>query len=171
MLNGWLYVALTALTIAFTQNANAQGGPFGLGIQLGDPTAITGKYYLDKSQAIDGGISFDFNQWTMLYGDYLMHFPGGFGTNEQFIRELNPYVGIGGLLILSNRNDVEVRKQRYFSSSSSSKTALGVRIPLGIEWRTPKIPLGVFIELVPGITIIPSTNGYIQGGVGARYFF
>lgn len=149
----------------------AKGGPFGLGIILGEPTGITAKYNMDRTYAVDGGISFNFDQWFMLYADYLHHWPGVMGSQNAFVANLTPYVGFGGLIVMSNRDEYETRKYRYYTSTSSSKTAVGFRIPLGLEWRAPTFPLGVFLELVPGMTIIPGTSGFFQGGIGARFYF
>ena len=160
-----------ALSLSPITASAAQGGPFGLGIILGEPTGITGRYNMNRTNSVQGGISFNFDQWFLLYGDYLYNWPGVFGGQNQFVANLTPYVGVGGLIVLSNRNEVETRKYRYYTTTSSSKTAVGFRIPLGLEWRAPSFPLGVFLELVPGMTIVPGTNAFFQGGIGARFYF
>ena len=164
-----------AIVLLSVPSAHAQrsagSGPFGLGIVLGDPTAITGKYNLDERSAIDMGLAFDFSRWNLIYGDYHFMFPGAFRGNNAFVNQLSPYVGVGGILVMSNQDTVETRKQRYFNSTTDSRVALGIRIPLGIEWRTPSIPLGVFLELVPGIIVIPNTTSFTNAGLGVRYFF
>ncbi len=147
------------------------GGPFGLGIVLGDPSALTFKHELDQSRAIDGGVAFALSKWFLFYGDWLFHFRGALGQRSSFLAHTSPYLGIGGLMIISNQSDFETRREKYFSDSSSTKTAFGVRIPIGLEWRPAAAPIGVFIELVPGLGIIPSTSGFVQGGIGARFFF
>lgn len=160
-----------ATALAIATPSQAQGGPFGLGVVIGDPTAITGKYMFDNVQAMDFGLSFDLSRWFLLYGDYQHHFPGAFGRANAFFAHTTPYVGVGGLLVFSNREAWETRRWRYFSETSDSRMALGLRIPLGMEWRPPNVPIGVFLELVPGILIVPATYGYFQGGLGIRYFF
>lgn len=164
--------ALSALlSLAPQAEARTSGGPFGLGILLGEPTAITAKYWIANDRAIDAGLSFNLDKWFLIYGDWHAEFPGAFGRRNQFISDLSPYVGIGGLVVVSNRNEAETRKEKYFSDTSSSKTALGFRIPLGIEWQPNRVPVGVFLELVPGLTIIPGTTGFVQGGLGAIFYF
>jgi hypothetical protein len=147
------------------------GGPFGLGIVIGEPTGLTAKYRMNSEQAFDIGLSFDVSHWFLIYSDWLYHFPGGFGNKAPFFQQTTPYIGIGGLLIFSNRDEWETRHWRYYSTTSSSRTAVGVRIPLGAEWRAPSIPLGVFVELVPGLVIVPATDGFFQAGIGARFYF
>jgi hypothetical protein len=145
---------------------SAQSGPFGLGVILGEPTGVTLKYDTSAYNAIDAGISFRFDRYFMLYGDYHFKFPGAFHTDVSFFNQLTPYVGVGAVAVFENEDN-----RRYFDDDWDEDFALGVRIPLGIEWRTPRVPLGVFAEIVPGLAIIPGTDAFVQGGIGVRYFF
>lgn len=147
------------------------GGPFGLGVVIGDPTALTGKYWMDGARALDGGISFHFDRWLLVYGDWSTHFRGAFGRGNAFVSALSPYVGLGALVVISNQDEYHTRRERYFDESSNSRMALGMRIPLGLEWKPLNLPIGVFLELVPGLTVAPGMHGFFQGGLGARYFF
>lgn len=144
---------------------SAVSGPFGLGVILGEPTGVTLKYDANANTAYDAGLSFRFDRYLMLYGDWHYKFAGAFG-NRNFLNQLTPYVGAGAVVLFANDRDY-----RYFRDDWDDDFALGIRIPVGIEWRTPKVPLGVFAEVVPGMAIIPGTDGFVQGGVGVRYFF
>jgi hypothetical protein len=151
-------------------NAAPAGRKFGLGFVLGDPTAITGKYFLTQEEALDFGLAFNFNNYILAYGDYLFHWPGGFDRSSLFLSQLNPYVGIGGLLVFFDRTYYGAgKKYSYYDESAS--VGFGARVPLGIEWNPSKPPLGVFIEIVPGIMLIPRTSGFFQAGIGVRYYF
>jgi hypothetical protein len=116
-------------------------------------------------------LSFDFARWFLVYGDWLYHLNGGFGHRNEVAAALTPYFGVGGLIVVSTKSDLDIHNERYFTTTSANKIAIGLRVPIGIEWRAPTIPLGVFVELVPGMTIIPGTYGFIQGGLGARFYF
>ena len=160
-------VSLSSVSQAATQRT---GGPFGLGLILGDPTALNVKYDSDETTAFDGGLAFNFDKWVLLYGDYQYKFAGAF-ANQRGLSQITPYVGVGLVLVVSNRSVEDTRKTQYFTDSSSSKVALGIRIPLGIEWRPLNVPIGVFGEIAPGIAIIPGTIAFFEGGVGVRYYF
>lgn len=163
-----------ALLITTGTNALAAGtggGPFGLGIVLGDPSALTVKYWMDRNRALDGGLAFNFDKWVLLYGDWTTHFHGAFGHANSFTSALSPYVGLCGVMVISNKSEAETRREKYFSETSSSKFAFGLRIPLGLEWKPNNLPIGIFAEIAPGLTIVPGTSGFVQGGVGARFFF
>lgn len=142
---------------------------FGVGVLLGDPTALSAKYFLDNRTAIDAGLSFG-GHYFMLFGDYLKHFPGSIKANNAFISSLNPYVGIGPLIAVDTEDDPHDHHHHIFEDDDDD-FALGARIPLGIEWSAREIPLGVSLELVPGILIVPATEAFFQGGLAVRYYF
>jgi hypothetical protein len=157
----------TSAASTSSSSSHSRGGPFGLGIAIGDPSAITGKYWLSSSDALDFGISFNLDRYVLFYGDYLLHawrLPGR-------AHELSPYIGIGGVIAFSSGSDHYWIDDKYFPHRSSSSAAFGIRIPLGIEWRPSAAPIGVFLEIAPGLTIIPGTNSFFQGAIGIRWYF
>ena len=162
-----------ALHSLFTTTAQAkvnvvsEGGPFGLGIVLGDPSAITARYDFSSEKAIDGGLSFFSNDWVLVYVDGLYKFNDGFGHSHSFFAQTTPYIGAGAVIVSSSKS----RHDRYFSGSDSANFALGIRVPLGAEWKPTRVPVGVFAEVSPGLVIIPGTYGFLQAGIGARYYF
>lgn len=168
--NLWKRFFLMATLLVSYQQSNAEqlNQPFGLGLVAGDPTAITGKYWLHQNEAVDFGLAFSVNDATLLYGDYLVHYPKAFKQNGKFINELNPYIGIGGVIAIASGSRSD--NYRYYGKNSGS-LGLGVRVPFGVEWQPFRPPLGVFAEIVPGLSVVPTTGLIIQGGVGIRYYF
>jgi hypothetical protein len=140
---------------------------FGLGAILGSPTGISGKYNLDNERAIDGTISYGSHE-LVLYGDYLKHYPGLFGKQNEFIASLRPYVGVGPMFVFSDGDKDHSHK---YTDDDDDSFAFGGRIPLGVEWLSKEIPLGVSLELAPGITVLPGTDAFVQGGLAIRYYF
>ena len=129
----------------------------GVGFVLGEPTGLTGKFWTTADRAIDGGLAFSFDRFVFLYSDYLFHF-------KSYSR-IRPYAGIGGGFLIASGN----KKGKYFDEQDGS-FGLGIRIPVGAEWFIPDAPFGIFAELVPGLGLIPSTYGFFQGGIGARFY-
>lgn len=166
-----LFFFLSLLLFPSPSHAQGRSGPWGFGIMLGEPSALTGKFIADSRVAYDMGLSFSFDRWFLVYGDWLYQVPGAFGRQNAFVARLSPYLGIGGVFIASQRSEYERRGERYFKSAGTNSIALGPRFPLGLEWRPASVPVGVFIELAPGITIVPATTAFFQGGFGARFFF
>lgn len=154
---------------AEANTGTAQTQKFGLGIVIGEPTGLSGKLWLNRDRAIDFGLSFSFSDYVLIFSDYLFHYPGALGRSSTFTTQLTPYVGIGGVLAYANERNYY--KDRHFFGTRRDSLGLGLRVPLGIEWVPGRPPLGVFVELVPGISLIPSTSGIFEGGIGIRYYF
>lgn len=135
----------------------------GVGFILGEPTAISAKYFLDSKNAYD--LAFYYTTGTTLgvWADRLWHSSTLFQPSTKFERELAVYGGVGLSYRATDKDD------RYRRAGSSS--FVHIRIPIGIEWQPPEISLGIFVELVPGISIVPETSVIAQGGVGVRYLF
>jgi hypothetical protein len=127
-------------------------GKFGLGLILGEPTGLSLKAWQSDYIAYDAAFAWSFgeNGNVHIHVDYLLH-------NYKIIRTANSYTpiyyGIGGRI------------------QTKDETALGVRIPVGINFRSRRIPIDIFIEIVPALNIIPSTEFDLEGGIGARYYF
>ena len=159
-----LFIIL-ALMVSFSASAKNKG--FGLGVILGDPTGLSGKYFLGGNDAIDGGLAYGHHE-LILFGDYLRHFPGKFGRQNAFVANLTPYVGIGPAFAFGDGND---KHNHRFIHDDDDDFAFGGRIPLGAEWMAPDMPLGVSLEIVPGMVLIPETDAFVQGGLAVRYYF
>lgn len=154
------------------EGSSRASGDLGAGVIFGEPTGVTGKYWLDRDIAVDFGLAFSFNEYVLVYADYLYHFPGGFGLESPITSQLHPYVGIGGFLGFAGADRTgENRDRRKLYGDSTSSVALALRIPVGMEWMPSNPRLGVFLELVPGIALVPSTDAIFQGGIGVRYYF
>jgi hypothetical protein len=104
---------------------------FGLGLELGAPTGLTGKYFLSGDRALDFGIGDIYNYFDRsglhLYGDYLWH-PVSLVATEDF--ELPLYVGVGGRFWSFDN--------RRADNTVNSASAFGVRVPVGISFGFAK---------------------------------
>ncbi|HUJ60521.1 MAG TPA: DUF3996 domain-containing protein [Kofleriaceae bacterium] len=144
---------------------------FGLGLELGEPTAITGKWFYASDKAIDFGVGdvydyYNYRGFTM-YADHLWH-PVSLASAEQF--ELPFYIGVGGRYW---------RFDDYRGPGNVYGDALGVRVPIGIAFDFNNVPLDVFVQIVPTVDLffdVPA--GYdrsfylwFDASIGARYYF
>jgi len=127
---------------------------FGLGIIAGEPTGITGKYMLNASNAIDGGVGWKTsgdNEFH-IYADYLIHFHHLIEAQQG---ELPVYIGGGLRWVKREKKD----------------NKLGIRIPFGVEYRFGGGSLGAFAEVVPIMNLTPDTEFDLEGGIGIRFYF
>jgi hypothetical protein len=155
--------AAAAITAATGGTAHAEEkGVLGVGIIVGEPTGVCGKYYLGNDTAIDAAAGAAFlGRGAQIHGDFLWH-PWVLDQKETFA--LPVYVGVGAR-ILNHEGE----------SDDDDHVRIGVRVPVGIVFDFTKIPLDVFVE-VAGIgdyhTAGDSTFGIgFNGGAGARYYF
>jgi hypothetical protein len=145
------FVILSAI-IVNTKEGECQSRKFGLGIILGDPTGLNGKYWLSKTDGIELSLSWSLVKDRLkVLGAYERSF--GIGAKIDFLEELSFFPGIGGAISLGK------------------DFGLGVIIPLGVEAFFKKVPINLFLELAPGLEIIPETSFALYGFLGVRWIF
>lgn len=117
---------------------------------IGEPTGLSLKYWNGSNNAYDIGLAWSLqgNDAISIHGDYLFH--SWLKVNEG---KLAIHYGVGARAILAN------------------DSAIGLRIPVGINYLLETAPLGFFLEIAPIIDIIPSTDANGSGGIGVRYYF
>ena len=142
------------ITIVFSSAAAAEGGPFGLGIILGEPTGLGGKLFLTKKNAIDGAVA-----WSLegdndfhIHGDYLYH-----SYNLIIVdgAELPLHFGVGGRIKFRENHDDEV----------------GIRFPVGLNYIFDTAPFDVFLEIVPILNLAPDSDFDLNAALGGRFYF
>jgi hypothetical protein len=140
---------------------------FGLGLELGAPFGLTGKYFYSSDKAFDFGVG-DIDYYVgdrygfHIYGDHLWH-PASLASTEPF--ELPFYIGVGLRLWDFNEH----------INAPDNGFALGVRVPIGIAFDFNDVPLDVFVQLTPVLDFAfnyrESAFFGIDGSVGIRYWF
>lgn len=147
------FLKIILVMIIFSTISVAQTKGFGLGILVGEPTAVSAKYWTSGSTAFDFGIGYSFekNSYLNIHADYLFHVKNIFETTEN----ISLYYGPGARL-------------RFVENAT---TRLGFRFDVGLVWIPRNAPIDVFIEVAPLLDIIPETDFSFNGGIGVRYFF
>ena len=150
-------LAAFALPFIFSPNtahaqANGNGGDIGIGLMLGEPTGISVKSWNNTRSAFAFGAAWSFgrNDALHMHGDFLLH--NWLDDVEE--GELAFYYGFGARLALA---DPDAR--------------LGIRVPVGLNYIIPEVPLDLFIEAVPIFNLTPSTDFDGNGALGVRYYF
>jgi hypothetical protein len=133
-------LACFAVLLASTA-AGAEPRQFGIGLELGEPSGLNGKYYLHPDRAIDFGVGeiYDyFNRYGLhVYVDYLWH-PVRLGRSPSV--QIPFYIGLGARVW-----DFEDRGR----SPTDHAYAYGLRIPIGIAFELATTPLDFFVQVVP----------------------
>jgi len=158
--NFFIVTILFCTLISSYGSLYANAGDLGAGFILGDPTGLTGKYFITGTDALDFGVGASYHDGFYIYGDYLFHFREIFPVDE-----LTVYVGFGAGFHHHDRDD----EGKHHNDDEHN--SLECRIPVGLEYTLQKAPLGIFLELVPALEIIPGIDSEIRGGLGLRYYF
>ncbi|MCK5153982.1 MAG: hypothetical protein KAQ93_06440 [Spirochaetales bacterium] len=118
----------------------------GIGIVLGEPTGLS---YKTGNLAIGLG-------WSFATADSRIDATADWWLiNDHLIEMFDWYLGAGIKLGLNLNNDI-------FN--------IGFRVPIGVQWW-PVEQLEIFLEIAPGILLIPATEPDIGAGLGLRYHF
>lgn len=138
---------------------------FGLGLIIGGPTGLSGKYYLGDSTAIDFALGeyyrFHYHDALGIHADFLWH-PAVLAATDPFL--LPFYVGIGGRLLSHDR----------YRTDYNAGTHLGVRAPIGLLMDFNRVPIDIFFELALVVDFVADNdedNVFIDGAAGVRYYF
>lgn len=133
------------------QAANSRVGnkeDLGVGIALGQPTGLTGKYWLSSTSALDATLGYHFNDNFDIHADYLLHTFSSFDVTDG---RLPWYIGLGGRIL------------------AGDSTHFGMRLPLGVSYLRTSDPIELFAEVAPVVKL--SDLGFdIDGLVGVRLY-
>ncbi len=135
------------LFCVFTTGAVAQG--FGIGVIAGEPSGISMKS--GSFPVIGIGWSTILNRLDATVDMWII--------NEALADPFNWYLGVGGKLGL-----------RFADDKDGGPVGLGVRVPVGLQWWL-RGDIELFLELAPGLALLPSTVFDFGGGVGIRFYF
>lgn len=172
-----LTVVAAAATALVPASADARGNraryttdkEFGLGIMLGAPSGLSGKYYLDSGRtALSFGVG-RYYQWryeraTHLHLDVLFHVVNL--ANPPAFR-LPLYIGVGGRLLDHGNYD---RNGVVYDDHAH----VGVRVPFGIAFDFKRVPLDLFVEMALVFDFVREDlhdDTDFTGAMGLRYYF
>jgi hypothetical protein len=136
---------------------------FGLGIQLGAPTGLTGKFYLADHHAIDfvvGDAYYGYGPyWDGIYAHVTYQYQletlaHGDGVTIPF------RIGIGGFV-----------SGGYYRYVGAADAVVGARVPFGLDFDLESAPVQLYIEAAIDLIVVPPIGVGVDGGIGARYYF
>ena len=174
------HTVLTAMAACFLLAATAgsaqatevgYGRKLGLGFVLGDPTGLSGKYWVGATNAVDVGLGFtsygsgfgascyyDNAGRRRCYGYFDTSLNVDYLWQSNIVRgpaQLDWYIGAGGRVLIFGGRGFDI----------------AARAPIGLAlmFNNPAF-LEVFFELVPALYLAPPAFT-IEGGLGVRFYF
>jgi hypothetical protein len=171
-----ILTALALLGLARLAQATEVGTSrsIGFGLQIGEPTGLIGKAFVGQGNAIDFGLGFagwgwrgrcqapdgrwhncdNRHEYLSLHADFLWE--------ESFRTQpfrLDWHAGVGGRFIDWYDWDYHA-------------TAFVARVPLGLDFAFQRPSwLEAFIEIAPGLMIVPGLELWFDVAIGARAYF
>ena len=138
---------------------------FGLGIQLGDPSGITGKIYLGgRVNAVDFALGTYYDSpisdglyVQAAYHVHIVELTSGGGVAIPF------RAGIGGFFTTGY--------WRWDDGSEDYDVVVGARVPFGLDFDLERAPLQFYLEIAFDVTLAPPLRFGGDGGIGFRYYF
>ncbi len=152
------YVIATMLSLSMILS-NAAQADNAVGVVLGDPTGLSGRFSLDGTHSLEGAFAYSTGSRSgvHLHATYLRDKARTFSIENSGPIEM--YYGIGARLIAID------------SGKHDGKVALGPRVPLGLLYNINNPNLEIFGELSLALDIVPETDVDLDAGIGVRYRF
>ncbi len=161
-----LFMTLTALAqvpVDSTARGSAvaperQGGPLGMGIAVGAPSGLTGKYWLGSWSAFQFSAGGDSGVVGDLAGtaDYVLQFRP-FRTG---VEEVSVPMHLGGGVNLGGNID----------KRTGGRWLIGPRFVAGLSVLFRDLPVGVYVESAPTFYLIENVTWSFDGQIGLRYY-
>jgi hypothetical protein len=152
---------LACCLLTITPPAVSAPGSFSIGLIVGEPTGISGKYQLSDRNAVDGALGFSPFDRLRLHVDYLWLLRP---FNE---RRLTLSYG-GGIAIGLGKRLVDGRRGVF--GYVVQGVGLGLRGPVALTYVIPRTPLEAGIEIAPLLILGPEAGWGMDGGIFLRFF-
>jgi len=144
---------LVLIVLCLASRAFPQKGDFGMGVILGNPSALSIKWWTTNRSALDASLGYHYGNMNHLHlnTDLLLHLWAVEKEQETIKIYFGPGAGMGFISDLS----------------------ITVRAPVGAALYLHTIPLELFAELVPVLQLIGpgDTRFMMDGYIGARWYF
>lgn len=140
------------IRIRFSDGPYLGARGFGIGFVSGVINGLSIKNWVSNDNAFQFDIAWDLNYGGIGFGmAYLYH---DFGIIQADRNKFPLYIGIKGWAVITN----------------AGNTAAGVQIPLGIAWIPRDIPIDIFVQAEPGLSVVPDVRFAPGGGIGIRFW-
>ncbi len=133
-------------------------GSIGAGFILGQPTGLSFSYIVSHE---------NYSQFAIAWA-----IPGRFHINGDFLFQWD---------LQANEEDFEIELPGRFTFyagpgasfelDNTSTSYIGFKVDLGLRYEFPGTPIDIFLEVDPGVRLLPNTTSFMEGGVGGRFYF
>ena len=192
-----LFCQATVLLVAQSKLRPATSDyKYGIGLKLGDPLAISGKYYFGKS-ALELNIGSSWTRWGGRDYYYYYNKDNRYGSKGAFYGgsrrsalaiqlhyllnykinlpdlpgKWNWYWGAGPQVRIGSYDILYRDAFGNIRRDTYTDVDFGADAVIGTEYFFKDIPLSLSLDINAFLEIVDELNGYFQGGLGVRYNF
>lgn len=133
-----------------------QGGHFGLGIIVGEPTGVSGKYSINQQFAIQGALGLSLLQ-------------KGFWLSTDFLLQLHNVIRKDGRLPIYLGIGLVFQDRDAGNKNKNTEISLGLRAVVGAEYAATDL-ISVFGEVSAQPFVLPRLFFGYSLALGARYW-
>jgi hypothetical protein len=170
--------SLSALASTAAATEVGHGRNFGLGFQVGDPSAIIGKLFVGNGNAIDFGVGFWGYGSSWCY-DRVDHRYRCYGSGYRSLSLHADYLWQDGLIRGPNAGldwHIGVGGRVFFARDNgpydNDDVWLAARMPLGLDLTFARANfIEVFFEIAPTLFLVPFQDFDVDAALGVRFYF
>jgi hypothetical protein len=167
--------ALAALELGTfrVDSASPQGRRLGVGLELGWPTAVTGKLMLRPEQAVRASLG-AFSGLALTEPslsasvDWLYH---PFTIAKAPGWTLHTHVGVGGALVVLPIVGKRPTLPAALYHRAPTQVWTGLRAPVGVDLTFADLPVDIVLDVVPTILTFPGVGLGVGASLGARWWW
>jgi hypothetical protein len=150
------FILLAAMALSFTSVSTYAAGGTGVGVVLGSPNGITARHWLSDQQSIEGAAGWSLTKSRFqMNANYLWNQPGAVEIGSE---KFDLFFGIGASL-------------RSKSGTADNEVVFGPRLPVGLAYEFANPDIELFTQAALNMSLIPSSNFYIDANIGVRFYF
>jgi hypothetical protein len=156
---------LQPLDTARAQGPN--GKSFGFGLSLGEPTALTLRFWTSRQNSWDAAIGRSYLGNPHIHGSYLWHFNDAFNS-----RIVSLYAGVGGVIGFGHPHGhwLYGEKHEKWYWHDDDDLVLAAKGVFGLQVIPRNTPLDIFLEVDPILGLVPGFGFDFMPAVGIRFY-
>lgn len=147
------------------ENSFAQQRSFGLGVSLGEPTGLNAKLWTSRTSAFVFGMG-----WS-IGGDRVGSYEGDFTGDSRIHFHIDYLLHVYNLIGSTGQYPVFYGIGMHYNTGGGYINSIAVRFVGGIAYMPLDSPFDFFIEFVPALQLISTSDLAIDSAVGVRYYF
>lgn len=139
---------------------------FGIGLVLGIPTGLTMAWRPSAKSPIwfDAAVAWSFDKGAFLVQGDVLWTITRLRTPDWEDISFPVYIGVGPRFSVGDGS-------KGTGLSRGDDAYLGVRVPIGMQLHHKNVPIEGFLEVGPGMRIVPETSFLFDIGIGGRFYF